>query len=58
MCCYLMLIIWVVQTHSGHFFSDLEAARNSVLYASVGAVGRVFMEIEREAFRMASPGLS
>jgi hypothetical protein len=30
----------------------LEAAKNSILYASVGAVGREFMEIEREAFRM------
>ena len=38
---------------AGHFFSDLEAARNSVLYAPVGAIGRAFMEIEREAFRMA-----
>mgnify|MGYP000459934995 CR=1 FL=1 len=37
---------------AGHFYSDLEAAKNSVLYASVGAVGKVFMEIEREAFRM------
>jgi len=37
---------------AGHFFSDLEAARNSVLYAPVGAVGRVFLEIETEAFRM------
>jgi len=37
---------------AGHFFSDLEAAKNSVLYASVGHVGRIFMEIEREAFRM------
>ncbi|MBT8460376.1 MAG: molecular chaperone TorD family protein [Boseongicola sp.] len=35
-----------------HFFSDLEAAKNSVVYASVGSIGRVFMEIEREAFRM------
>lgn len=35
-----------------HFFTDLEAAKNSVLYASVGAVGRVFMEIEAEGFRM------
>ncbi|WP_037307333.1 TorD/DmsD family molecular chaperone [Ruegeria halocynthiae] len=35
-----------------HFYSDLEAAENSVLYASVGSAGRVFMEIEREAFRM------
>ncbi len=39
---------------AGHFFTDLEAAKNSVLYASVGAVGRVFMEIEAEAFRMSS----
>ncbi|MFK5998062.1 MAG: molecular chaperone TorD family protein [Rhodobacterales bacterium] len=37
---------------AGHFFSDLEAAKNSVLYAPVGAIGRVFMEIEQEAFRM------
>ena len=37
---------------AGHFYSDLEAAKNSVLYASVGAVGREFMGIEREAFRM------
>lgn len=36
------------------FYSDLEAAKNSVLYASVGQVGRIFMEIEREAFRMAA----
>ncbi|WP_298848737.1 molecular chaperone [uncultured Ruegeria sp.] len=35
-----------------HFYSDLEAAENSVLYASAGTAGRVFMEIEREAFRM------
>jgi len=37
---------------AGHFFSDLEAAKNSVFYASVGSAGKVFMEIEREAFRM------
>ena len=37
---------------AGHFFTDLEGAKNSVLYASVGSVGRAFMEIEREAFRM------
>jgi len=35
-----------------HFFADLEAAKNSVFYASVGSTGRAFMEIEREAFRM------
>ena len=37
---------------AGHFFADLEGARGSVLYAPVGAMGRAFMEIEREAFRM------
>ncbi len=37
---------------AGHFFADLEGARGSVLYAPVGAAGRAFMEIEREAFRM------
>jgi TorA maturation chaperone TorD len=41
---------------AGHFFTDLEAAKNSVLYASVGAVGRVFMEIEAEGFRMSAEG--
>lgn len=35
-----------------HFFSDLEGARGAVLYAPVGAMGRLFMGIEREAFRM------
>jgi TorA maturation chaperone TorD len=37
---------------AGHFFADLEGAKNSVLYAPVGAIGRVFIEIEQEAFRM------
>jgi len=37
---------------AAHFYSDLEAAKSSVFYASVGAVGKNFMEIEREAFRM------
>jgi len=35
-----------------HFFSDLEAAKASVFYAPVGTVGKAFMQIEREAFRM------
>ena len=35
-----------------HFFTDLEGAKNSVFYASVGTLGRLFMEIEAEAFRM------
>jgi TorA maturation chaperone TorD len=41
---------------AGHFFTDLEAAKNSVLYAALGQVGRVFMEIETEAFRMSGGG--
>ena len=36
----------------GHFFADLEAAKRSVFYAPVGAVGSAFIKIEREAFRM------
>lgn len=35
-----------------HFFSDLEAAKASVFYAPVGTVGRLFLEIERESFRI------
>ena len=34
------------------FFADLEGAKNSVFYAPVGTVGRLFMEIEQEAFRL------
>ncbi|WP_093359369.1 TorD/DmsD family molecular chaperone [Tropicimonas isoalkanivorans] len=37
---------------AGHFFADLEGAKNAVFYAPVGTVGRVFMDIEAEAFRM------
>lgn len=39
-------------TWAGHFFTDLEGAENSVFYAPVGKIGRAFMEIEIEAFRM------
>ncbi len=35
-----------------HFFTDLQKANNSVLYAGLGAVGSAFMDIEREGFRM------
>jgi TorA maturation chaperone TorD len=41
-----------VATWAGHFFSDLEGAEGSVFYAPVGKIGRAFMEIEIEAFRM------
>ena len=39
---------------AGHFFGDLTGAKASVFYAGVGAVGRAFMDIEREAFRLAT----
>lgn len=42
-----------VSSWAGHFFADLEAAKASVLYASVGAIGRHFMTIEETAFAMA-----
>ncbi|MEM9249462.1 MAG: molecular chaperone TorD family protein [Pseudomonadota bacterium] len=41
---------------AGHFFTDLEAAENSVFYAPIGTIGRVFMTIEAEAFRMEEGG--
>ncbi|PRX38000.1 chaperone TorD involved in molybdoenzyme TorA maturation [Meinhardsimonia xiamenensis] len=37
---------------AGHFFTDLEAAESSVLYAPVGRIGQEFMRIEVEAWRM------
>ncbi len=37
---------------AAHFFTDLEGAENSVLYAPVGTVGKAFLEIEIQAFRM------
>lgn len=41
-----------IATWAGHFFGDLEGAKGSVFYAPVGKIGRAFMEIEIEAFRM------
>lgn len=35
-----------------HFFSDLEAAKQSVFFAPVGSIGKAFIEIETQAFRM------
>jgi TorA maturation chaperone TorD len=34
----------------GRFFSDLERAESATFYRSVGSLGRIFMEIETEAF--------
>ena len=41
-----------VATWAPHFFKDLEAAKGSVFYSPIGKIGRAFMEIEIEAFRM------
>ncbi len=41
-----------IGTWAEHFFSDLERAKNAVFFAPVGTTGRLFMNIEREAFRM------
>jgi len=41
-----------IRPWAAHFYTDLEEARNSVFYAPVGTVGRVFMSLEAEAFRM------
>jgi len=38
---------------AAHFFRDLEAAKTSVLYAPVGALGAAFISVETEAFRLA-----
>jgi TorA maturation chaperone TorD len=38
----------------GRFFSDLEQAEHANFYRSIGTLGRVFTEIETEAFALAS----
>ncbi|NBS27027.1 MAG: molecular chaperone TorD, partial [Gammaproteobacteria bacterium] len=37
---------------AGLFFADLEAAKSAVFYAPVGTIGRIFMDIESQAFDM------
>lgn len=41
-----------VDSWANHFFKDLEEAKKSVLYAPLGTVGRLFMNIEQGAFEM------
>ncbi len=41
-----------IDSWASHFFSDLEGAKKSVLYAPIGTIGRLFMDIERDAFKM------
>jgi TorA maturation chaperone TorD len=36
----------------GRFFSDLERAESAAFYSCVGTLGRIFMEIETEAFSL------
>ena len=43
-----------ISTWATHYFHDLQGAKSSILYASIGAVGLAFMEIEKEAFRMSA----
>ncbi len=38
----------------GRFFSDLERVESATFYASVGTLGRIFMEIETEAFSIST----
>jgi TorA maturation chaperone TorD len=40
----------------GRFFADLEQARSANLYARVGTLGRIFVDVETEAFSF--PGLN
>ena len=35
---------------AGRFFADMEKAKSAALYMPVGAIGRLFMEVERDAF--------
>lgn len=39
---------------AGKLFADLECAESAVLYMPVGTIGRLFIEVEREAFEMAA----
>ena len=43
-----------VQSWATHFFKDLEEAKHSVLFAPLGTIGRLFMEIEQTGFGMVS----
>lgn len=39
---------------AGKMFTDLEGAQAAALYMPIGTIGRLFMEIEREAYEMAA----
>ena len=44
----------VIEPWAGRFFADLERAQAAAFYRSVGTLGRVFVEIETEAFALAA----
>ena len=41
-----------IEPWAAHFFTDLEAAKSSRLYQPVGTIGRLFIEIETNAYSM------
>lgn len=41
-----------IEPWAGHFFKDLEAAEGSLFYQPAGTIGRLFIEIESNAFSM------
>ncbi len=41
-----------IEPWAAHFFKDLEAAELSKLYQPIGTIGRLFVEIETDAFSM------
>lgn len=41
-----------IEPWAGHFFKDLEAAKSSRLYQPVGTIGRLFIDIETNAYSM------
>ena len=41
-----------IEPWAEHFFKDLEAAKSSRLYQPVGTIGRLFIEIETNAYSM------
>lgn len=42
----------------GRLFADLERAERAPFYASVGSLGRIFMDVEAEAFAQSDEGVS
>ena len=43
-----------IEPWAGHFFKDLEAAKQSRFYQPIGTIGRLFMDIETSALAMES----